>query len=183
MASYTIRVSNYTDPIETAVANLKSALKPPQDTYGKVATTILDVTEYTHYSDVAEIAECSENTAKKHLDRLAQVGMAEKRPKSRLAVYRRNSAYLEGWRAWELSQKKSQEELEERVRELEKAQWGFRERYLQEQPDELPMTAEDVDEETSDRMNGMEEWNRLLRQIQVHELAHYITQNDGHLLR
>jgi hypothetical protein len=46
--------------------------------------------------EIADRADCSPNAAKKHLDRLAEMGIARAKKDSRPAAYERNEGYL-GW--------------------------------------------------------------------------------------
>lgn len=65
------------------------------DTFGRVYHAVLGLRSPTPYADVAELADCSPNAAKKHLDRLAKIGVARANREARPATYERNEGYLE----------------------------------------------------------------------------------------
>ena len=65
------------------------------DTFGRVYDVVLGVTSPTAYTEIAELADCSPNAARKHLDRLAEMGIARAERDSRPATYERNEGYLE----------------------------------------------------------------------------------------
>lgn len=57
------------------------------DTFGRVYDAVLGVTSPTAYTEIAELADCSSNAAKKHLDRLTEMGIARAEKDSRPATY------------------------------------------------------------------------------------------------
>lgn len=60
------------------------------DTFGRVYEVALEVTSPTAYTEIAELADCSPNAAKKHLERLAEMGIVRANSDSRPAHYQRN---------------------------------------------------------------------------------------------
>ena len=59
------------------------------DTFGRVYDVTLGLTSPTAYADVADLADCSPNAAKKHLDRLTEMGIARANREGRPATYER----------------------------------------------------------------------------------------------
>ena len=68
---------------------------------------------------ISQIADCSPNAAKKHLERLAEMGIVRADRDSRPAQYERNEGYLEWQDASRIANELSVEEIIERVKELE----------------------------------------------------------------
>ncbi len=91
------------------------------DTFSRVYDVILGVTSPTAYTDIAELADCSPNTAKKHLDRLTEMGIVRAHRESRPATYERNAGYLEWQDANRVASDLSVEEIVDRVAESRRA--------------------------------------------------------------
>ncbi|MFC7185529.1 DUF7342 family protein [Halorubrum yunnanense] len=89
------------------------------DTFGRVCDVVLGLTSPTTYTGVAELANCSPNAAKKHLDRLAEMGIARAGRDSRPATYERYKAYLEWQEASRIATDLSIDAIIDRVEALE----------------------------------------------------------------
>src|SRR6056297_1432084 len=85
------------------------------DTFGRVYDVVLGITSPTAYTEIAERADCSPNAAKKHLNRLAEMGIAHADTDSRPATYERNEGYLEWQDASRIATELSLDEILERV--------------------------------------------------------------------
>ncbi|MFC5134819.1 MULTISPECIES: DUF7342 family protein [Haloferacaceae] len=83
-------------------------------------------------SDVAERASCAPDTARRHLKRLADIGVVEAVSESPL-TYARNESYFE-WRRRNRLEKQSQDALRDRLAELTAREATFRERFDAESP-------------------------------------------------
>lgn len=152
------------------------------DTFGRVYDAVLGITSPTPYTEIAEIADCSPNAAKKHLDRLAEMGIAHAEPDSRPARYTRNEGYLEWQEASRIARELSVEEIVDRVRRLEETEESYEERF--EATDPSAVSVIDVDDHAAvhERMEAVSDWHRVVRDIRLYELARQLAQNDGHLI-
>lgn len=152
------------------------------DTFGRVYDVVLGVTTPTTYSDVADVANCSPNAAKKHLDRLAEMGIVRADHESRPARYRRNDAYLEWREASRIAGDLSVDEIIERVRDLETQRQTYEERFGTTDPATVSLFDGDEHDAVHDRMVAVSEWQGITRDIRLYELARQLAQNDGHLI-
>lgn len=152
------------------------------DTFSRVYDTVLGITDPMPYSDVAEIADCSPNAAKKHLERLAEMGIVRADRNSRPARYERNDGYLEWQEASRLAEELTLEEIIERVQRLEDRRDEFEERFETTDPASVSVFDQDDHDSIHEQMNAISEWQSIGRDIHLYELARRLAQNDGHLL-
>jgi len=169
------------NPPEAAVGEVRQRWQDDTDTFGRVYDTVLGVTEPTPYTDIAEGADCSPNAAKKHLERLAEMGIV-RADRSRPARYERNDGYLEWQDASRIAQELAVEEIIERVQRLEARRDEFEERFETTDPSSVSVFERDDHEAIHERMAAVSEWQSIDRYIRLYELARQLAQNDGHLL-
>lgn len=170
-----------TPPAE-AVDDVRQRWRDDTDTFGRVYDTILGITEPTPYSEIAEIADCSPNTAKKHLERLTEMGIVRADHDSRPARYKRNDGYLEWQDASRLADELTVEEIIERVQRLEDRRAELEERFETTDPTSVSVFDQEDHEAIHERMVAVSEWQSIDRDIRRYELARQLAQNDGHLL-
>ncbi|WP_416841809.1 sugar-specific transcriptional regulator TrmB [Haloferax sp. DFSO52] len=152
------------------------------DTFGRVYDVALGVTSPTPYTEIAELADCSPNAAKKHLDRLAEMGIVRTGSDSRPAQYERNEGYLEWQDASRIASDLSVEEIIERVKALEEQRREYETRFETTDPKEVSVFDDDDHDTIHDRMTAVSEWQGVIRDIRLYELARQLSQNDGHLI-
>jgi DNA-binding transcriptional ArsR family regulator len=152
------------------------------DTFSRVYDVILGVTSPTAYTDIAELADCSPNTAKKHLDRLTEMGIVRAHRESRPATYERNEGYLEWQDANRIATDLSVDEIIDRVADLEAQRSEFEERFGTTNPDTVSVFEAGDHETIHERMNAVSEWQGVIRDLRLYELARQLAQNDGHLI-
>ncbi|MFC7060235.1 DUF7342 family protein [Halovenus salina] len=152
------------------------------DTFSRVYDVILGVTSPTAYTDIAELADCSPNTAKKHLDRLTEMGIVRAHRESRPATYERNAGYLEWQDANRVASDLSVEEIVDRVADLEEQRSEYEELFGTTNPDSVSVFDAGNHETIHERMNAVSEWKGVIRDIRLYELARQLSQNDGHLI-
>lgn len=172
------------DPIpdRNAVDEVRQRWRDRTDTFDRVYDTALGVTEPTPYTEIASIADCSPNAAKKHLDRLDEMGIVRADRDARPARYERNDSYLEWQEANRLAEERTVDELIERVRELEERQDEFVDRFETTDPSAVSVFDRDDHEAIHAQMERLSEWQAIERDIRLYELARQISQNDGHLI-
>lgn len=152
------------------------------DTFGRVYDVILGVTAPTDYTEIADLAHCSPNAAKKHLDRLTELGLARADRDRRPPRYERNDGYLEWQEASRIAQELTVEEIIERVEALEAERADFEARFGTTDPTTVSVFDGDDHDAIHDRMSAVADWQRIDRDIRLLELARQLAQNDGHLL-
>ena len=152
------------------------------DTFGRVYDVVLGITSPTPYTEIAERADCSPNAAKKHLDRLAEMGIARVDSKSRPMTYERNEGYLEWQDASQIATDLSVEEILDRVEALEAQRTEYEARFGTTNPADVSVFDHDDHETIHGRMTAVSEWQGVIRDIRLYELARQLAQNDGHLI-
>lgn len=185
----------YTDPFDEVLNEIIDYWSAEGETFERICKAIFDISEYTSHIEIAETAGCSRNSVKKHLDRLAELGLVDKHPGTELACYRRNSAYIE-WRVLQhIIDKYPVEEIIERVAELE-----TRQEEMSKRVEELEAPHEGTSDETGDipsirptpnvKLNksvstwleAANELETIKLRIRLYKLAYETQKNDGHLI-
>jgi len=152
------------------------------DTFDRVYDVVLGVTTPTTYRVIAERADCSANAAKKHLDRLTEMGVVRKDEQSRPARYERDDGYLEWQEARRIARELSVEEIIDRVADLEAEQQTYEQRFETADPESVTVFELDDHEALHERMQAVSEWQATTRDLRLYELARQLAQNDGHLI-
>ena len=151
------------------------------DTFDRVYDVALGLSEPTSYVDVADIADCSPNGAKKHLDRLAEIGIVHADTEARPIHYERDDGYLEWQEASRIARNLTVDEIIDRARELDAERAHYEERFNATNP-ESASVFDDGHEAAHERLVAVSEWQGTDRDIRLYELARQLAQNDGHLI-
>jgi predicted ArsR family transcriptional regulator len=173
---------NEFDPAPQDDNNATKRWQADTDTFDRVYDVILGVTTPTAYRDIADWADCSGTTAKKHLDRLAEMGVVQKDGQSRPARYQRDDGYLEWQEASRIADALSVEEIIDRVAELETEQQTYEQRFDTTEPESVTVFDADDNETVHERMQAVSDWQAVKRDLRLYELARQLAQNDGHLI-
>ncbi len=155
------------------------------DTFGRVYDAILGSTSPAPAAEIAEIADCSPNAATKHLTRLAEMGVVEADRESRPARYSRNDGYLEWQEASRIARELSVAEIIDRVESLEAERADYEARFDTTDPAAVSVFDHDDHDDHDtihERMTAVSEWQGLIRDLRLYELARQLAQNDGHLI-
>ncbi|WP_435102430.1 DUF7342 family protein [Halarchaeum sp. P4] len=152
------------------------------DTFDRIYDVVLGITEPTAYPDIADVADCSATAAKKHLDRLAEMGVVRADTESRPARYVRDEGYLEWQEARRLARDLTVEEIIERVEELEAERATYEERFGTTDPARVDVFEQDAHETVHDAMATVGDWQATIRDLRLYDLARQLAQNDGHLI-
>ena len=152
------------------------------DTFGRVYDVALGVTSPTAYTEIAELADCSPNAAKKHLERLTEMGIVRADRDSRPAQYERNDGYLEWQEASQIADELSIDEIIDRVAALEEQLTEYEEQFGTTDPTAVSIVEHDDHEMVHEQMTAISEWKGIIREIRLYELARQLSQNDGHLI-
>lgn len=169
-------------PDRDAVEGARRRWREGTDTFGRVYDVVLGTTEPTPYPEIAETADCSPNAAKKHLDRLAEMGIVRADRESRPARYERNDGYLEWQEASRIAAELTVEEIIARVQRLEARRDEFVERFGTAEPSTVTVFEQEDHGAIHERMAAVGEWRATTRDIRLYELARQLAQNDGRLL-
>lgn len=151
------------------------------DTFDRVYDVALGLTAPTSYADIADVANCSPNAAKKHLDRLAEMGIVRADTDARPARYERNGGYLEWQEASRIARDLTVDEIVERVRGLEAERAEYEERFGTTDPDDVSVFDGDH-QAVHERMATVSDWQAVDRNVRLYELARRLARNDGHLI-
>lgn len=170
------------EPVPPDAGEARKRWQAGTDTFGRVYDVLLGVTTLTPYAEIATVAGCSPNAAKKHLDRLTDMGVARGDTESEPARYARNEAYLEWQEASRIAQECSVAEIIERVRALETQRSSYEEQFGATDPATVSAFGSDDHDAVHERMEAVSDWQGIVRDIRLYELAHRLAQNDGHLL-
>lgn len=152
------------------------------DTFSRVYEVVIGLTSPTAYTEVADIADCSPNAAKKHLDRLAEMGIARADREKRPAMYERNDGYLEWQEANRIAADLSVEAIIDRVEALEAQRAEYESQFGTTDPATVAVFDADDHQTIHDRMIAVSEWQGVIRDLRLYELARQLAQNDGHLI-
>lgn len=152
------------------------------DTFGRVYEVVLGLTSPTTHTEIADLADCSPNAAKKHLDRLAEMGIARADHESRPATYERNDGYLEWQEASRIAADLSVDAIIDRVEALEDQRAEYESQFGTTDPTSIAVFDEGDHQTIHDRMNAVSEWQGVIRDLRLYELARQLSQNDGHLI-
>lgn len=152
------------------------------DTFGRVYDVLLGITDRTPYAEIAELADCSPNAAKKHLDRLVEMGVARTDPESQPAAYARNDGYLEYQEASRIARDLTVEAIIERVADLEAERAAYEAEFETSDPAMVTVYDRADHEAVHERMAAISDWQGVIRDIRLYELARQLAENDGHLI-
>lgn len=169
-------------PPDDRVAAVRRRWSEDTETFERVYETVLGVTAPTAYTAIAETADCAPNTAKKHCERLTEMGIARANREGQPTRYERNDAYLEWQDVSRIAADLSVEEIIDRVQQLEARRAEFEDRFDTTDPSAVSVFDQDDHTAIHERMAAVSEWHALDRNIRRYELARQLARNDGHLL-
>lgn len=152
------------------------------DTFDRVHDVVLGVTSPTAYTEIADLANCSPNAAKKHLDRLTEMGLVHADQDSRPPRYERHDGYLEWQEASRIATDLSVDEIVERVRDLEGQRTEYEARFDATDPRDATAFNVEGHDSVHERMVAISDWQGVIRDLRLYELARQLAENDGHLL-
>ncbi len=153
-----------------------------RDTFDRVYDAVLGVSSPTAYTDVADLAGCAPNTAKKHLERLSVMGFVRADRESRPARYERDEGYLEWQAATRIANERAVESIRERVDALEARREECESRFGRSDPGAIAVFDRDDHEAVHERMAAIGDWEGVVRDIRLYQLAGQLARNGGRLL-
>lgn len=170
------------DPVPDAADEARERWRQQTDTFGRVYDVILGITDPTPVSEIAELAVCSPNAAKKHLERLAEMGIVRASDRTPPVEYARDDGFLEWREASRIAAELDVDEIIDRVEQLEAERDTYESRFGSTDPSTVSVFELDDHEAIHERMAAVSQWQRIERNFRLYELARQLAQNDGHLL-
>jgi predicted ArsR family transcriptional regulator len=130
----------------------------------RVYRIALQLHEPARVAAVADRADCASDTARRHCERLAEIGVL-KRVSDDPVTYQRNEAYFE-WRKRDRLMELSSDQLQERLAELTTREREFRDQYGVDDPDAVVAT-EHADYDDLDAVwADLSEWRTVRQRIE-----------------
>lgn len=141
------------------------------DSRQRVRHVVVGLHEPRSVAEIAEHASCSPNTARKHLNELADLGVVREYSEGGSTRYARNNEYVRWRRANELLNEHSAEQLFDQLQVLEKREEEFRDEYGVELPDDVSFS-NDADHETIHELwEASGKWATVRQEIEIHRDA------------
>lgn len=100
-----------------------------EDTFSRVYDVAMGITSPTPAAEIADVADCAPNTAKNHLDRLADMGIVSANSDGRPMQYERNERYLEWQDASRIANELTVEEIIDQVSELQEERANYEDEF------------------------------------------------------
>lgn len=152
------------DVNEAVVEEWKAETTP----FARVREVLLSTTEPQYAGELADRARVSEPTARKHLQVLADAGLAETVDTSRGTRYKRSRQTVAMRRISELHRQLSREELATGIKDLRADIRTYQDEYDATDPDDLALRIESDD---ADAWTAVADWRALERNLDVAQAA------------
>lgn len=158
-------------PSEDALAEERERWTADRDTSERVRDVVLGLRDPRSAGEIADRARCSANAARKHLENLADLGVARTVDDGGTTRYARNDEYVRWREANELATEHGVETLLDRIADLEARDDAFRERFGVDGPDAVAFP-DDADHETlEERWTATGEWATVRRRMGIYRDA------------
>jgi predicted ArsR family transcriptional regulator len=152
----------------------KEEWKEESDGFDRVRDVLLTTSELTTAAQISDQALVSEPTARKHLDRLVELGPAMVYKDTQGYKYTRDDAYHDFQRLAELAKDYSLKDLKEKAEDIEEELEHFSSEYQKERPHRVEPPPEDDFEPGEDHFEEMDRWKALLENYyQIQSLIDY----------
>ena len=136
--------------------------------FDRVKEVLLSTTSPQYAGEIADRARVSEPSARKHLQTLAEAGLAERDDIGRGTRYKRSRETVAMGRIRELHAELTKAELVEGIRDLKSQLESFREEYDATDPDDLALELEADDGEG---WNAISRWRALEENLKIAQAA------------
>lgn len=155
---------------ETPTESAGNQWQANRTTFQRVYDILVGTYDPASAQEFGERANCSENGARKALEQLAEMGIAE-RTDTRPATYQRNPSYFQWKRVEQLAREHSPSELRARIDDLIEDDKAYQRKYGVPEPDAVVVT--DTNDQPADhdavhdRWDDLTEWRTIRRDISV----------------
>lgn len=129
----------------------------------RVYRVALQLYEPAGVSDIAERASCAPDTARRHLGRLADIGVISSASETPV-TYERNESYFE-WRRRNRLETLSSSELRDRLSDLTAREREFRDRFETDSPGDVDALEHGDFDHVEDVWSELSEWRTVRRRI------------------
>ena len=136
--------------------------------FERVKEVLSATTTYQYATSIADRARVSEPSARKHLETLADAGLAETDATGRGTRYKRSRETVAMKRIRELHESLTKDELVEGIRELKSEIEATRAEYEATNPDELAL---ELDADDGDGWAAISRWRALEENLQLAQAA------------
>ncbi|MFA1612273.1 DUF7342 family protein [Halobellus rubicundus] len=143
----------------------------------RVYRIALQLHEPARISEIADRADCASDTARRHCERLAEIGVLDS-VGDEPVTYRRNEAYFE-WRRRDRLTELSSEQRRERLAELTSREREFRDQYGVDDPDAVVATEHADYDELEAVWADLSEWRTVRRRMERLESVRRRTTSDS----
>lgn len=139
-----------------------------QTTFQRIYDVLVGMSDPGSAQQFAEWADCSENGARKALEQLTEMGIAE-RTDTRPATYQRNPSYFRWKRVEQLAREHTPDELRTRIDDLIEDDQAFQAEYGVPDPDAVvtPDETGSEHETVHERWEDLTEWRTIRRDIAI----------------
>jgi predicted ArsR family transcriptional regulator len=148
--------------------------KPADERVYRIA---LQLHEPARVAEIADRADCAPDTARRHCERLAEIGVLN-RISDEPATYQRNEAYFE-WRKRNRLTELSSEQRQERLAELTSREREFRDQYGVDGPAAVVATEHADYDELEAVWSDLSEWQTVRQRIERLESVRQRTATDS----
>jgi predicted ArsR family transcriptional regulator len=171
------------DPPGDALAEERAIRSESQDARERVRSVAVALRDPVTAGTVADRADCAPNTARKHLDDLAELGVVRRLDTERGTRFVRNEAYLRWRRADRLASSHTLERLLDRLADLEDREESFQQQFDAPTPDAVGIPTDSSHAEIEARLDALGEWATLREAIVRHNEAIRIARQDDRRVR
>jgi DNA-binding transcriptional ArsR family regulator len=140
------------------------------DGFDRVEAVVSRTGEPQSAAEIAESAHVSESTARKHLDRLADLGLALATQEGRVIRYERDDDHYLLERVRDLQRGQTHEKLVESIEEMEAEIEEYRREYGVEAPEDLAL-AEKSAEGSADPWGALTDWSTTREHLAIARTA------------
>lgn len=140
------------------------------DGFERVETVVGETREPASAAEIAARAHVSESTARKHLERLVELGPATAITEGRITRYQRSEDHYLMERVQELGRTRTSDELLAGIEDLKAEIREYRENYDVDSPEELALQV-DVEEGPADPWGDITAWQTARRNLAIVQAA------------
>lgn len=140
------------------------------DGFERVEAVVTQTRDPTSAAEIAEQAHVSESTARKHLERLVDLGPATALTEGRTTRYQRNEDHYLMERVQELQRTQTRDDLLQGIEDLHAEIRAYGEKYTVDSPEELALEI-DSTEGSADPWGDVTAWQTARRNLAIAQAA------------